>query len=58
MQGWELASEMQGVHPEAAVLFMSGSPACVPKGTHVEFLEKPFSLSALLGAIERLSAGK
>jgi len=58
MQGWELANEMQGVHPEAAVLFMSGSPACVPKGTHVEFLEKPFSLSALLGAIERLSAGK
>ena len=58
MQGWELAHEMQRVHPEAAVLFMSGSLACVPKEPHVEFLEKPFSLNALLSAIERLLAGK
>jgi len=58
MQGWELAHEMQGVHPEAAVLFMSGSLTCVPREPPVEFLEKPFSLNALLSAIERLSAGK
>ena len=48
MHGWELAHEMQGVHPEAAVLFVSGSLACVPKEPHVEFLEKPFHTVLIL----------
>lgn len=63
MDGFELAGRMQQMRGSVRVLLMSGysETSLMPKsrqGVDAEFLQKPFTLSALLAQVQRLLASK
>ncbi len=58
MSGADLAATLRRKHPRVPVLMMSGHLRMdeEPKGTERAFLQKPFTIDALLGLVRRLLA--
>jgi two-component system cell cycle sensor histidine kinase/response regulator CckA len=55
MGGWELGSKLRSIHPETAILYMSGTTSPQPDlFMTAAFVQKPFQIEVLLTAIQQL----
>jgi DNA-binding NtrC family response regulator len=63
VNGLELADRLREANPELRVVLITGFPAASLKpdearGGHLELLEKPFRMEALLDAVRRVAVGE
>jgi two-component system, cell cycle sensor histidine kinase and response regulator CckA len=60
MSGWELAERAARQYPDVRILFTSGyvGHRPLPGGPDVDLLEKPFTVSSLLGRVRRVLDGE